>query len=87
MKQITNHIMMIRPANFGFNEQTAVNNAFQSRGEINDMQSLKKAAIDEFDHMVALLRSHGVDVTVVADTAVVTDTAVLTETAPLTATN
>ncbi len=69
MKQITNHIMMIRPANFGFNEQTAVNNAFQSRDEINDMQSLKKAAIDEFDHMVALLRSHGVDVTVVADTA------------------
>ncbi len=30
MKQLTNNIMMIRPANFGFNEETAAKNAFQS---------------------------------------------------------
>jgi hypothetical protein len=27
--QTTSHILMIRPVNFGYNPQTAVNNAFQ----------------------------------------------------------
>ena len=29
VQQTTNHIMMIRPAKFGFNAETASNNAFQ----------------------------------------------------------
>ena len=28
--QTTNHILMVRPANFGFNEETAESNAFQT---------------------------------------------------------
>ena len=65
--QLTNHILMVRPANFGFNEQTAVNNTFQSDEKISDAESLKNLAIEEFDNMVALLRSKGIDVTVIED--------------------
>lgn len=59
---------MIRPANFGFNEQTATNNSFQSQEQIVDAQALKVTAQVEFDNMVSSLRSVGVDVIVVEDT-------------------
>lgn len=68
MRQLTNQIMMIRPANFGFNEQTAANNAFQSTEEVPDTEVLKVIAQKEFDSMVDTLRSHGVVVFVVEDT-------------------
>lgn len=68
MEQLSNHILMIRPANFGFNEETAINNAFQSTEKINDAEALKNVAISEFDHMVAMLRAKGIDVTVIDDT-------------------
>ncbi|TWI98134.1 hypothetical protein JN11_03213 [Mucilaginibacter frigoritolerans] len=64
--QSTSHILMIRPVNFGFNEETAGSNAFQNRNAIkNDVN--EKAQI-EFDHMVGKLRENGVDVTVIDDT-------------------
>jgi hypothetical protein len=63
--QTTSHILMIRPVNFGFNAETAVNNAFQVAGA--DEAAQEKAA-KEFDDLVALLRQHDVDVLVVNDT-------------------
>ena len=57
---------MIRPVNFGYNAETAVNNAFQVKG--NDMDAQNKA-LKEFDEFVKVLRQNGVDVTVVEDTA------------------
>lgn len=56
---------MIRPVNFGFNEETAVNNAFQVRDKENDVH---KQALKEFEDFVNVLRSNGVDVMVVDDT-------------------
>jgi Uncharacterized protein conserved in bacteria containing a pentein-type domain len=56
---------MIRPVNFGFNAETAVNNAFQVAGY--DDAAQEKAA-REFDRFVEALRSNGVQVTVVEDT-------------------
>lgn len=56
---------MIRPVNFSFNAETAVNNAFQVKGFEADAQA--KAAT-EFDSFVDVLRKAGVDVTVVNDT-------------------
>jgi hypothetical protein len=56
---------MIRPVNFGFNAETAVNNAFQVAGQ--DIAAQEKAQ-KEFDGFVQLLRQNGVDVTVVNDT-------------------
>ena len=56
---------MIRPVSFGYNAETAVNNAFQVKGEESGVQ---EKALQEFDTFVNLLRQHGVDVTVVEDT-------------------
>ena len=55
---------MIRPVQFAFNAQTAVNNAFQSTKDTN----AQELALKEFDNFVSLLRKKGVDVTVVNDT-------------------
>lgn len=65
--QTTRHILMIRPANFGFNEETAANNAFQSRDQRTSPEEIRKKAIEEFDEFVRRLRSAGVHVIVVPD--------------------
>ena len=57
--------MMIRPVNFGFNSETAVNNAFQVAGQDDSAQ---EKALTEFDRFVELLRSNKIDVTVIDDT-------------------
>jgi hypothetical protein len=57
---------MIRPVNFSFNTETAVNNAFQSAATDDAQQQ----ALREFEGFVSLLRSNGVDVTVIGDTPV-----------------
>jgi len=59
-------ILMIRPAHFEYNDQTAVNNTFQRRG---DQGRISDAALAEFDGFVCLLRRHDIDVLVVQDTA------------------
>ncbi|HEY8929805.1 MAG TPA: arginine deiminase-related protein [Mucilaginibacter sp.] len=64
--QSTSHILMIRPVNFGFNEETAGSNAFQNRNAAKD--NVNEKARQEFDRMVATLCSNGVDVTVIEDT-------------------
>lgn len=67
--QTTSNILMVRPANFGFNEETAASNAFQSKDDdlINGAASIK--AIAEFDAFVEKLKAKGVNVIVVEDTA------------------
>lgn len=64
--QTTNHLLMIRPVRFGYNAETAVNNAFQVADA--DQQRVQLQAIIEFDEFVNKLRQAGVDVTVVQDT-------------------
>jgi hypothetical protein len=56
---------MVRPVNFAFNSQTAVNNAFQVASNDNGVH---QKAIKEFDAFVDKLRSKKVDVIVVNDT-------------------
>lgn len=63
--QTTNHILMIRPVNFKFNEQTAGNNKFQVASAEKNVQF---QALQEFDGFVSMLRKNEVDVTVVDDT-------------------
>ncbi len=63
--QSTSHIFMIRPASFGFNEETAATNAFQQRTEVYNLNELARA---EFDNAVKILRTAGVDVIVFKDT-------------------
>jgi len=68
MSQITSNIMMIRPANFGFNTQTAANNSFQTDDSGGDANETAKKAQHEFDNMVELLRSKNINVEVINDT-------------------
>jgi len=58
-------ILMVRPFQFYFNQQTAVNNFFQSNINIENSNEL---AIAEFDAMVEQLRTHKIKVQVVQDT-------------------
>lgn len=65
--QTTSHILMIRPVSFAYNEQTAVNNAFQS--ESPGGSAVQRNALAEFDGLAETLRKNGVDLTVIQDTA------------------
>jgi len=67
MKQTTSTILMIRPANFGFNIETTTNDFHQKEGftkvgDINDLANI------EFDRFVAALVDQGVKVLTVEDT-------------------
>jgi hypothetical protein len=66
--QITDTILMIRPAAFGHNEETASTNFFQSSTPELDQQELQQLALHEFDNMVELLKGHGINVLVINDT-------------------
>lgn len=59
-------LLMVRPKRFGYNAETAVNNAFQMAGQ--DQSTVQANALNEFDNFVATLRQHKVDVIVVDDT-------------------
>ena len=65
--QTTSHILMIRPVNFGYNAETAVNNAFQVQSTGHNIQ---QKARKEFDDFVFILQKNGVDVTIVDDTPI-----------------
>lgn len=66
---IASTILMIRPAAFGFNEETAVNNYFQAKPE-GPASFIQQKAISEFDVMVQLLSQNGIEVIVMNDTPV-----------------
>jgi hypothetical protein len=67
--QTTSNILMIRPVNFGFNQETAESNAFQNAefGKQNQ-NNAQSEALKEFDDMVEQLRKAGVNVWVISDT-------------------
>ncbi|MDD3102965.1 MAG: arginine deiminase-related protein, partial [Candidatus Cloacimonetes bacterium] len=64
--QITNTILMVRPAAFRMNEQTKVNNYFQAELDIEQAQVNAKAQA-EFDAFVSKPRQAGVKVMVYQD--------------------
>ncbi|WP_378177716.1 citrulline utilization hydrolase CtlX [Aquimarina sp. SS2-1] len=68
MKQVTNTIVMIRPARFRMNEQTAVNNYYQNTSD-DSLEDVNTKAQKEFDNFVEKLKSVGVNVIVINDKA------------------
>jgi hypothetical protein len=60
---IPNLLMMIRPKNFRFNEQTSSSNSFQNNVWID----VKAVVLNEFDQMVSCLRAKQIKVEVVED--------------------
>ena len=65
MAQATNSILMIRPINFGYNEETAQDNHYQIKDSI--IKNSNKSAQKEFDNMVNNLRQNGISVHVFQD--------------------
>ena len=63
--QNTSNLLMIKPVNFGFNEETASNNAFQFKDSNSDVQT---RALNEFNNYVKKLEKNGINVLVVEDT-------------------
>ena len=63
--QTTDTVLMIEPAAFGFNAETAQNNYFQVNSENAETQT---KALQEFNNFVEKLRSKGINVITVKDT-------------------
>lgn len=68
MSQITQHILMIEPVAFRYNEQTATNNYYQQVLDGLSPEQTQEKALQEFNSFVDALRSKGVNVITVKDT-------------------
>ena len=68
MKQITNNILMIKPVSFRYNEQTAVDNYYQTVLGNLTLEKTQQNALSEFNAFVDKLEKAGVNVIVVEDT-------------------
>jgi hypothetical protein len=64
--QTSSTILMVRPANFGFNPETAESNFYQKR-DARSPEAINIAAQEEFDGFVQSLEEKGVHVLVVED--------------------
>ena len=60
--QLTDTLLMVRPANFGFNTDTAENNTFQTNDKSLSKSKIKAAAIKEFDRFVKKLQAADIQV-------------------------
>ncbi len=67
-EQCASTVLMVRPAHFGYNEQTEDDNAFQSQQDDLTEEAVHGLALSEFDALVAILRDQGVEVFQVEDT-------------------
>lgn len=67
-QQSTSTLMMIRPIQFRFNEQTAVNNYYQTAIEGLSASEIQLKAAKEFDDFVEKLKSKTINVIVIEDT-------------------
>ena len=65
--QTTDTILMIRPAQFGFNTETADTNTFQNEPVESSQQDNLTKALIEFDDFIQLLREHKIYVIVLQD--------------------
>lgn len=66
-RQISAQLLMVRPASFGYNSETAKNNTYQNN--LNEAAgAVQKRAEAEFDRYVEKLRDHQIEVLVIEDT-------------------
>ncbi|MTI20476.1 amidinotransferase [Fulvivirga sp. RKSG066] len=67
-KDCTDTILMVRPRQFGFNEETARNNHYQKKPDDLSENEAQIRAKNEFDTFVEKLRANGIEVIVIEDT-------------------
>lgn len=68
-KQATNRIVMVRPAKFYFNSETAVNNHYQN-SDNQSIDLIHQKAILEFDSLAKKIKDRGVEVNIIQDTLI-----------------
>src|ERR1700730_1202216 len=61
-------VLMVRPASFGFNPQTAASNAFQQAADSPDEDEAPRLVLIEFDGLAGALQRAGVEVLIASDT-------------------
>lgn len=62
-RHLTQSVIMVRPHDFGFNEQTGLDNEFQHRPDsTTEAATIRNRAMHEFDRMVDILDGAGVEV-------------------------
>jgi len=71
---VTDTILMVRPARFGYNPETAENNIYQTLPGDIPPDSVHVRALEEFDGFVSRLRGAGINVVVIHETASSTST-------------
>ena len=64
--QVPHSILMVRPAAFGYNPETAASNAFQKQSA--DSQAVQQQALIEFDEVINTLDKKNISTIVVEDT-------------------
>jgi len=69
-KQTANTVLMVRPVAFGYNEETALTNAFQQNPKVEQSQAIQDAALLEFERMQVQLNEVGIQTVVIEDTKV-----------------
>jgi len=65
--QLTDKLLMIRPAAFGHNTETADTNAFQKAGILEEHSVIHQQALKEFDILLEVIRNAGIQVLVYDD--------------------
>jgi hypothetical protein len=61
-KQLCSSVIMVKPVDFGFNEQTGSDNEFQHRPSITEQSEIGKKALQEFETSVEALRAKKIEV-------------------------
>jgi len=64
----TNNVMMVRPACFGYNEETALDNAFQTQISGMTSQEISEKAVQEFELLANKLQENNINVELIEDT-------------------
>ncbi|KAL9648746.1 hypothetical protein ABK040_003682 [Willaertia magna] len=71
-QQLTDAVLMVRPVDFAFNEQTAGDNEFQQRMDDKTPDEIRQRALKEFEQSVKNLEGAGVQVLVLEPNSNVT---------------
>jgi hypothetical protein len=61
-QHLANSVIMVKPIDFGFNEQTGSDNEFQNRPSDGEAQALKSIVRKEFSTAVSVLESKGLEI-------------------------
>jgi len=67
--QCAGAVLMVRPAGFGFNPQTAASNVFQHRVDADPAPGIQAAALREFDALANALSRAGIELVIADDSA------------------